>query len=137
MTDRGGGAAAGGHFERFNALVRNGWLHKRALSETELKVLLVYEMHAKSDGSETRPALKTIARHLGHAHDGHIRAARRNLVRYGLLSREDGRVGGREKSAARMLVPPKDAVKVVAGSCEQAEGGPNQTGPIRTGRIRT
>ena len=121
MSEQGGGNAAGCKYERFNALYEHGW--NRVLSGLEFKVWGAYWKHSDADGTNTFPGLDLLAQYFGHANVARIRQARKELVRYGLLAREDDGTGGRSAAKFRVLMPPPDAV--VTWGALQNGGGSN------------
>ncbi len=120
--------AARGHFNRFNALVENGWLAR--LKPRELQVWLVYEKHADKQGVAF-PDGRTIADAIGHASDNHIGSARRALQQYGLIEVLD-KGGGRDKRAhVRVLHPPINPPDSGAIPSENGSVSDAETLPIR------
>lgn len=88
-------------FSRRNGLVDSGWL--AVLNPIQLAVWTVMDRHADSDGIAW-PGSALIAKRIGHKNRDHIRQAKRDLVRLGLLELV---TPGKGSSSARyrVLVP--------------------------------
>lgn len=103
-------------FDRFNALVKGGWLGK--LDPTACNVYLVYLAHADADGV-AYPSNATVAAALGQKSSDHVRRARAILEKQGLLTRKS--FGGtRPGDTSRFVVnvPP------CADSAQVCDNGP-------------
>lgn len=91
-------------YEPLNALVDFGWMGR--LSPTALKVYLVYLRHAAETGV-SYPGNAKLAAAAGHRSKAHVRAARAELEKAGLISRVS--TGGRragDTSRIRVAIPP-------------------------------
>lgn len=96
--------AARPFFDRYNALVDNGWL--AVLSPPLLRVYLCYLRHADRD-SIAYPSNQRLAEAIGQSSASHVRRARAKLIELGLLTRvsRGGNHPG-DTSHFRVNVPP-------------------------------
>jgi hypothetical protein len=114
-----------GHFDRLNTLVDSGLLGD--LTETELKVLIVYLRHAGADGVAW-PSNATLAARLGHGSQTAARRARQSLVDRHLLERIGDSDGGAPTDTARfrIAIPCADSAQGAARPCADSAQGPDR-----------
>src|SRR3954470_22968974 len=77
------------------------------LSALELQVYLAYLMHADQHTGIAYPGPRLIANYVGHAKPQHVRAARRRLIRNGLLVKVHAG-GGRESGRFKVGHPTRN-----------------------------
>jgi hypothetical protein len=98
-----GAVGAGGHFDRFNAFVTNGWAG--VIGKAAAAMWLAYLKHADNDTGISYPGGGTLATMIGYTSTRHIARLRAALVANGLIEVvELG--GGRDRPCkVRVLVP--------------------------------
>jgi hypothetical protein len=109
-------AEPNGHFGRFRAMVMRGYVG--ALPPTQLRVLLVFELHADSDG-RAYPGAKRIAQILGIS-ERNVRKAIQSLIRLGILT---GGAPGRprqNKCVRQITIPGKVVTRATLTVDEKA-----------------